>query len=83
GHENGLMVRVYGTKCGLEWTHKDPNYLWYTPFGEPKRLITRGGAGSVAAAGRVTRVPSGHPEGYLDMPTDDPWTATAQQLSDK
>ncbi|MBY5838707.1 Gfo/Idh/MocA family oxidoreductase [Rhizobium leguminosarum] len=66
GHENGLMVRVYGAKGGLEWTQKDPNYLWYTPFGEPKRLITRGGAGSGAAAGRVTRVPSGHPEGYLE-----------------
>ncbi|MBY3381094.1 Gfo/Idh/MocA family protein [Rhizobium laguerreae] len=66
GHENGLMVRAYGTKGGLEWTQKDPNYLWYTPFGESKRLITRGGAGSGAAAGRVTRVPSGHPEGYLE-----------------
>jgi len=66
GHENGLMVRVYGSKGGLEWTQKDPNYLWYTPFGEPKRLITRGGAGSGAPAGRVTRVPSGHPEGYLE-----------------
>ncbi len=38
GHENGLMVRVYGTKGGLEWTQKDPNYLWHTPFGESKRL---------------------------------------------
>ncbi|MFS2177718.1 Gfo/Idh/MocA family protein [Rhizobium pisi] len=66
GHENGLMVRIYGTKGGLEWTQKDPNYLWYTPFGEPKRLITRGGASAGAAAGRVTRVPSGHPEGYLE-----------------
>ncbi|MBB2698516.1 UNVERIFIED_ORG: hypothetical protein GGD58_002173 [Rhizobium pisi] len=66
GHENGLMVRVYGSKGGLEWTQKDPNYLWHTPFGEPKRLITRGGAGAGAAAGRVTRVPSGHPEGYLE-----------------
>lgn len=66
GHENGLKIRVYGTKGGLEWTQADPNYLWYTPFGEPKRLITRGGAGSNAAAGRVTRVPPGHPEGYLE-----------------
>lgn len=66
GHENGLMVRVYGTKGGLEWTQKDPNYLWFTPFGEPKRLITRNGAGSGAAAARVSRVPSGHPEGYLE-----------------
>jgi predicted dehydrogenase len=66
GNENGLKLRVYGTKGGLEWTQADPNYLWYTPFGEPKRLITRGGAGSGPAAGRVTRVPPGHPEGYLE-----------------
>jgi predicted dehydrogenase len=66
GNENGLKLRVYGTKGGLEWTQADPNYLWYTPFGEPKRLITRGGAGAGAAAGRVTRIPPGHPEGYLE-----------------
>ena len=66
GHENGLKLRVYGTKGGLEWIQADPNYLWYTPYGEAKRLITRGGAGSNAAAARVTRVPPGHPEGYLE-----------------
>ena len=66
GHENGLKIRVYGTKGGLEWVQADPNYLWYSPFGESKRLITRGGAGSNAAAARVTRVPPGHPEGYLE-----------------
>lgn len=66
GNENGLKIRIYGTKGGLEWVQADPNYLWYTPFGEPARLITRGGAGSNAAAARVTRVPPGHPEGYLE-----------------
>ncbi len=66
GHENGLKLRVYGTKGGLEWTQADPNYLWFTPYGEPKRLITRGGSGAGAAAARVTRVPPGHPEGYLE-----------------
>jgi predicted dehydrogenase len=66
GHENGLKVRVYGTKGGLEWVQADPNYLWYTPFGQPKQLITRGGAGAGPAAARVTRIPSGHPEGYLE-----------------
>jgi predicted dehydrogenase len=66
GNENGLRLRVYGTKGGIEWVQADPNYLWYTPFGEPKRLITRGGAGSGPAAARVTRVPPGHPEGYLE-----------------
>lgn len=66
GHENGLKLRVYGSKGGLEWVQADPNYLWFTPFGQPKQLITRAGAGAGPAAGRVTRVPSGHPEGYLE-----------------
>ena len=66
GNENGLRLRIYGTKGGLAWAQEDPNYLWFTPFGQPKRLITRGGAGSAGGAARVTRVPPGHPEGYLE-----------------
>jgi predicted dehydrogenase len=66
GNENALRLRVYGTKGGLEWAQEDPNYLWFGPLGQPKRLITRGGAGAGAAAGRMTRVPPGHPEGYLE-----------------
>ena len=66
GNENALRIRVYGDKGGLEWAQEDPNYLWFTPFGEPKRLITRNGAGSGEAAARVSRVPPGHPEGYLE-----------------
>ncbi|MEP4032549.1 Gfo/Idh/MocA family oxidoreductase [Roseibium polysiphoniae] len=66
GNENGLSLRVYGDKGGLEWHQEQPNHLWYTPFGEPKRLITRGGSGATPAAERVTRVPAGHPEGYLE-----------------
>jgi predicted dehydrogenase len=66
GNENGLKVRVYGTNSGIEWTQADPNYLWFTKLGEPKQLITRGGAGAGSAASRVTRIPSGHPEGYLE-----------------
>jgi predicted dehydrogenase len=66
GHENGLKLRVYGTKGGMEWVQANPNYLSYSPLGESTRTITRGGPGSGAAAGRVTRVPPGHPEGYLE-----------------
>lgn len=66
GHENGLRIRVYGDKGGIEWVQADPNYLWFTPFGAPKRLLTRAGAGSGPAASRVSRIPSGHPEGYLE-----------------
>jgi predicted dehydrogenase len=66
GNENALRLRVYGTKGGLEWAQEDPNYLWFTPLGQPKRLITRGGAGSGPEAARMSRVPPGHPEGYLE-----------------
>ncbi len=66
GNENALRLRVYGTKAGIEWEQENPNYLWVTPFGAPRYRITRGGAGSGAEAARVTRVPPGHPEGYLE-----------------
>ena len=66
GNENGLRLRVYGTKGGLEWHQENPNELWYAPFGQPQRRLTRGGAGAGPAAARVTRIPAGHPEGYLE-----------------
>jgi predicted dehydrogenase len=66
GNENGLKLRVYGDEGGLEWRQEEPNALWFTRFGEPMRLLTRGGAGAGPAAARVTRIPGGHPEGYLE-----------------
>ncbi|MBT0959065.1 Gfo/Idh/MocA family oxidoreductase [Alphaproteobacteria bacterium KMM 3653] len=66
GNENGLKLRVYGEKGGLEWSQEDPNYLWYTPFGEPKQLLTRNGAGANAGNQAASRIPPGHPEGYLE-----------------
>ncbi|MEM9247756.1 MAG: Gfo/Idh/MocA family oxidoreductase [Pseudomonadota bacterium] len=66
GNENALRLRIYGETGGLEWAQESPNALWFTPFGEPKRRITRNGAGAGGAAARVSRVPPGHPEGYLE-----------------
>lgn len=66
GNENALKLRVYGDKGGLEWAQEDPNYLWFTPHGEPKRLLTRNGAGAVDANLNGSRIPPGHPEGYLE-----------------
>lgn len=66
GNENALRLRVYGETGGLEWAQEDPNRLWHAPFGAPKRLLTRGNAGTGEAAARVSRIPPGHPEGYLE-----------------
>jgi predicted dehydrogenase len=66
GNENGLKLRVYGDRGGLEWRQENPNELFFSPLGEASRRITRGGPGAGDSAARVTRIPSGHPEGYIE-----------------
>ena len=66
GNENAVMLRVYGTKGGLLWRQENPNQLFWSPYEKPTQILTRGGPDSGVAAGRVTRVPPGHPEGYLE-----------------
>ena len=66
GNENGLRLRIYGDKGGLSWSQEHPNQLQWSPYGEPTRILSRGGAGLGPDAARVTRIPSGHPEGYLE-----------------
>lgn len=66
GQENGLRIRLYGEKGGLEWQQENPNLLLHSPLGEPPRLIRRNGAGANAVANAASRIPAGHPEGYLE-----------------
>jgi len=66
GNENNLKIRIYGTKGGIEWHQEHPNQLSYTPFGKPTQIISRGTGAANASAARVTRIPAGHPEGYLE-----------------
>ena len=66
GNENALRLRVYGEKGGLSWDQEQPNDLWWSPLGEPTQKLTRGTGAVNAAGARVTRIPSGHPEGYLE-----------------
>lgn len=66
GNENALRIRVYGEKGGLEWRQEHPNHLHLTPFGAPPGLVTRAGPGAGEVAAHATRVPAGHPEGYLE-----------------
>ncbi len=66
GNENSLKLRVYGSKGGLEWHQEHPNQLFWSPLGQPMQTLSRGTGAANAAAARVTRVPPGHPEGYLE-----------------
>ena len=66
GIENGLRIRVYGEKAGLEWCQENPNYLTFSPLGEPPRTIRRSGSGADEASRAASRIPGGHPEGYLE-----------------
>lgn len=66
GNENNLHLRVYGEKAGIDWRQEDPNALIFTPFGQTRRILMRGSAGTGKAAAHASRVPSGHPEGYLE-----------------
>ncbi len=66
GIENGLRIRIYGEKAGLEWCQENPNYLTFSPLGEPPRTIRRNGSGADEASRAASRIPGGHPEGYLE-----------------
>jgi len=66
GNNNGLRLRVYGTKGGIAWEQEHPNSLQFAPVGEPPRSLTRAGPGALPAAAHATRIPAGHPEGYLE-----------------
>jgi predicted dehydrogenase len=65
GAENALRLRVYGTKAALAFDQEEPNVLWFTPQGGEAQRLTRGRVAG-AAAQYATRVPPGHPEGYLE-----------------
>jgi predicted dehydrogenase len=66
GDENDLNIRVYGTKAGLAWSQEHPNELTVKFPDQPRQIWRRGNGYIGARAGSFTRIPSGHPEGYLE-----------------
>ena len=55
-----------GPRAASTGCRPNPNQMLWSPFGQSTRIVTRGGPDSGAAAARVTRMPPGHPEGYLE-----------------
>jgi predicted dehydrogenase len=66
GRQNGLALRVYGETGALEWEQERPEVLRHAPLGQPVRVVVRGGDGVLPAAAHASRIPGGHPEGYLE-----------------
>jgi len=66
GEENNLAIRVYGEKGSLEWYQENPNELITRWLEEPKKIYTPNSNGLHSEALEVSRIPSGHPEGYLE-----------------
>jgi len=69
GEENNLAIWIHGELLSLEWHQEHPNYLYVRRLDKPEEVWKRGN-GYVAAysplAGRATRIPSGHPEAFLE-----------------
>ncbi len=66
GAANALRLRVYGENASLEWSQEEPELLRYARLGEAPQILRRGGPGLSVAANAATRIPAGHPEGYLE-----------------
>jgi predicted dehydrogenase len=66
GEENGLILRVYASKGAIRWAQENPNYLDVYRYGEPRQVLTRGQGYLSEPAKACTRIPTGHPEGYLE-----------------
>ena len=66
GEENGINIRVYGTKAGLEWQQEFPNWLYFKPPDGPMQVFKRGNDYVGEAAARSTHIPPGHPEAFFE-----------------
>ncbi len=66
GEENNLGIRIYGTKGSVAWYQENPNELVVRWLDKPKQIFTPGGNGGYPEASEYTRIPAGHPEGYLE-----------------
>jgi len=66
GDENDLNIRVYGTKKSLEWHQEEPNDLVVKDARAPRQVYRRGNDYVTGAAADNTRIPFGHPEGFIE-----------------
>ncbi|HOC27837.1 MAG TPA: Gfo/Idh/MocA family oxidoreductase [Rectinema sp.] len=66
GYDNGLKIRIFGSKGSLRWSQEDPNYLVVSKLNSPTEIISRGRDDLYPKAQDYSRIPAGHPEGYIE-----------------
>jgi len=66
GNDNGFRVRIYGTRASIEWAQENPNYLRVGHVDRPTEILSRGRDALSPRAQELSRIPSGHPEGYFE-----------------
>lgn len=66
GAENDLRIRIFGEKGSLTWHQEDPNHLIYDTLEGPRQVLTRGNSYLCTAAQKATRLPTGHPEAFIE-----------------
>lgn len=66
GHDNDLALSISGERAGLSWSGTRPDELRFAPYGEPPRIIAKGGHGATGQGALAGRMPAGHAEGYIE-----------------
>ena len=66
GGENGLKIRVYGTKGAVEWFQDEPNHLKFTELNKSAKIITRASNDVSDFSLKSSRLAAGHPEGFFE-----------------
>lgn len=66
GEENDLTIRIYGEKGGLSWRQEEPNTIILKWADKPNEIIRTGSGYMSSLSQHNTRVPRGHPEGYIE-----------------
>ncbi|HRE82014.1 MAG TPA: Gfo/Idh/MocA family oxidoreductase [Opitutaceae bacterium] len=82
GDENNINIRVYGTKCSIEWHQEDPNELIVKEVNQPRTVLRRGNSYLSAITQKYSRTPFGHPEAFIEAFAN-VYMAAAEAIADE
>lgn len=66
GEENNLSLRIHGDRGSLAWRQEQPNHLTICRADGSRQILARGGPGLAPETNHASRLPTGHPEGFIE-----------------